>query len=100
MLCKAFSYKNTNKQFVLRKRYSHIPPLQNFQINDHTIKLYPNNLTAQEPILNYDPHQRVNVSINENILMQSHDEFDEELSSEILLEEDDGNYTDTFLNNI
>src|SRR5205823_4180376 len=82
MLRKTFKHKNTNKQFVLRKHFSHVPLLLQIQNDDYTVKSYQ---TTQEPILNY--LQRANLSINDNILMQIHDEFED--TNENLLEEND-----------
>src|SRR5205814_958693 len=61
MLRKTFKHKNTNKQFVLRKHFSHVPLLLQIQNDDYTVKSYQ---TTQEPILNY--LQRANLSINDN----------------------------------
>ena len=87
MLRKTFKHKNTNKQFVLRKHFSHVPPLLQIQNDDYTVKSYQ---TTQEPVLNY--LQRANLSINDNILMQIHDEFED--TNENLLEEDDETSTE------
>ena len=92
MLRKKYSYKDTNKHFTLRKRYSYIPPLQNSNYIKNTVNY---NSTTKKPILNYS--QRANLFINEDISMQTYGEIDdinEQLLDDVNYLEENDNYMD------
>lgn len=67
MLRKKFSYKDTNKQFTIRNRYSHIPQSQNNNYIGigNTVNSRLINSTIKEPILTHS--RRENLSTNEVI---------------------------------